>query len=84
MTNDDMPLNFGSSQERTDWIVKHAKYFTLIYREDRRNIREEAKTLAEAQSFAKQLANQTGKVIMIYAVGPSDYSTWVENVKPHD
>ena len=78
----DMPLNFESSQQRTEWIVQHARYFTMIYREDRRNVREEAKTLDEARSFAKQLAKQTGKIIMIYAVGPSDYSTWVENVKP--
>lgn len=67
----DMPFipEFQRAEERNQWIKDHAQYWTVIYRLNRKNQREECWSFAEAVERAKSLVKNapTGQ-LMIYAV----------------
>lgn len=75
------PVNFANAQERADWIIANADYFTAFRMMGRRRQRIEAPTLEQVRAEARALlAEDNSKPLLIYAVnGVND--TYVETVK---
>jgi hypothetical protein len=67
----EMPFipEFKEAKERSQWIINNAEYFTIIRRKNRRNLREEAKTLDEAIQIAQRMiAAEPDMNCLIYGV----------------
>jgi hypothetical protein len=74
--------DFQTAEERSQWIKANADGFIVVRFEGRGVYkRYEFDTLTAAQITAKHLANQTGKVHMVYATSGM-HDTWLENHKP--
>lgn len=83
MSETDKPLNFISSEQRSQWLIQNADYFTVVRRVRRTYERHERPTLEEARRLAKSLVDRCGQPFMIYAV-KGVHDTWVENVMPEE
>ena len=69
-----------SEKDRREWIIANADFFTIIERRDRRYIREEFKTLTDADQRAGEImAERPEARLLIYAVA-SPYDTLVRTV----
>ena len=76
------PLNFASAQERQDWLIQNADYFTTARFINRKLERQEHKTLDGARKFARKLLDHDRiKPVLIYAVCDRS-DMFVEMVKP--
>lgn len=78
------PLNFETAQQRQEWIIKHAEYFTtcrtISTRTSKERTRNEHSSLEDARGHAKVMLAENPKPVLIYAVsGNSD--TYIEMVK---
>lgn len=88
VANDLMPptatsghIDFKTSQERDDYIIKNAKYFTIIrFLGVGKYERHEKPTLGEAEELALALSGDKQGNYMIYAVGPLSLSAFVKSV----
>lgn len=74
-------LDFTTAEQRAQWLVANAEYFTVIRRVNRSYERYEAPTLAAATQKARKLIGKHKNArYMIYAVcGP--YDTYVQTVE---
>lgn len=85
------PLGFESANERTEFIRDNADYYTVIWRQERRNVRFDYETLEIARFQAQFAANHLKRHISIYGVvcpfsdvnEPYGYSSWIETVVPN-
>ncbi len=90
MSNLQLPI-FQSSEERTDFIRDNADYFTITWRQGRKNLRLEYGTLKAARIAAQISANFLKRNVLIYGVmcpfsdvsEPYGYPSWIENIYPH-
>jgi hypothetical protein len=74
------PLNFQTEQERREWIITHASYFTTARMIQRKYERQQWPSLDVARSEAKKLLKLNPKPVLIYAV-EGIHDTFVEMVK---
>lgn len=74
------PLEFATEQERREWFIQNADYFTIIRRADRRNYRVEVSSLPLAETAAEGIVKKYphAKLLIYAVVGASD--VWVKNV----
>lgn len=88
VANDLMPLaatsghlDFKTSQERDDYIITNAKYFTIVrFLGVGKYERHEKPTLEEAEELALALSGDKKGNYLIYAVGPLNLSAFVKSV----
>jgi hypothetical protein len=68
------PLNWRDEDERRQWIICNADYFTITRRIEYHNHRVEVPTLAEAMALAQQVVRADPAArLLIYAIhGSSD------------
>lgn len=73
-------MDFKSAEERQQWIMEHAEYFTVFRYKNRKRIRHERPSLEEAEILARSLClAEPGSRWMIYAVnGVMD--SWIKTV----
>lgn len=71
---------FKSEPERQKWITDNAEMFTVIRRQNRRNIRQEFNTLADAEHYAREVAvsNRDARLLIYAVYGVHD--TYVKTV----
>ncbi len=87
----EFPLEFHSAAERTDFIKNNADYYTVTWRQDRRNVRFDYETLETARFQAQFAANHRKTPILIYGTvcpfsdvnEPYGYSSWIETAVPN-
>ena len=66
-----LPIDFTSEAERKKWITENAQYYTTVYRKNRKNERQEHKTLRAAELAAlKMVEDGVSAYVMIYACYP--------------
>ena len=75
-----LPIDFSSEVERRNWLTENAQYYTTVYRKNRKNERQEHKTLQAAERAAtKMVEDGVSAYIMIYACYPL-HNTFVETI----
>ena len=77
------PERFVNHAERDAYIVNHADYFTVGRRIGPREgyERHEVESLVDAKILGRRMANETGKIYLLYAVaGLSD--AFIEAIHP--
>ena len=75
-----LPIDFSSEVERRKWLTENAQYYTTVYRKNRKNERQEHKTLQAAERAAtKMVEDGVSAYIMIYACYPP-HDTFVETI----
>lgn len=88
LANDQMPkinsewrTDFKSAEERDQYILEHAKHFTIVrFLGVGQYERHERKTLEEAEQLAATLSGDRQGNYMIYAVGPLNLSAFIKSV----
>jgi len=71
--------DFQTAEQRAQWVVANANYFTVVRRVNRSYERYEESSLDSASKLAQRLANRLSTRYMIYAVcGP--YDTYVTTI----
>jgi len=75
-------IQYESPEEWTNWILRHADYFTVIRRKNMHNERYEYTSLPEAEVMAHLLLDEDPyKSVLIYAVA-GVHDTLIQTVKP--
>jgi len=75
-----LPIDFASEADRTKWLTENAKYYTTVYRKNRRNERKEHRTLKAAEIAAQKMVEEgLSAYVMIYAVYPP-HDAFVETI----
>lgn len=75
-----IPPDCRTSEERSQWIIDNADYFTVVRRSHLKYVREEFTTLAEATWFATEAVRARNNLrLLIYAVA-GRYETYVTTI----
>ena len=76
------PLNFASAQERQDWLIQNADYFTTARFINRKLERQEHKTLDGARQVCPQAAGSRPHQARSHYAVCDKSDMFVEMVKP--